>query len=541
MTTNIIHRFAGALLLAAGLAACSSISQRGTDGARNERVSVLESRRVALAQTLAQAERSSALQTAEEITSYNDAVEKAVTLWLSLTDGPARGQSLACEAAGQSFTLQPTWNKALLFDELVPARTIKSKVAKRRITREGVGAPLIAWWKATPERRAQEPFMSEAGYVAAVTAVLNFRTDGNGRRTALLTLEDPRTSSNAQVAGRTHPLAADRTAIIEFISGQDNVGMSGMGALMRSDKNLDKLGLFSTERPAADRVPVILVHGLMSRPATWMNVVNELGTEPDLAGRYQFFFFRYPSGVPVLYSAAKLREQLGVLSKDLESKGKSYDAHHMVLIGHSMGGLVSKAQVQGSGDRLWVALFGTTPDKLNLTDEDRANLRRYLEFEPNPYVSRVAFVATPHRGSPLAARGSLIGNLARRLVKLPGKALGRTFDILQGHSRDNPVLRELLAKGVPTSVENLSDKSKFVKTSISLPLRPGLHIHSIIGNKKQKQLNDPKCSDGIVPYSSSHLDGVESELVVPAGHSAHESPEALAELKRILRLHLKEL
>ncbi len=44
-------------------------------------------------------------------------------------------------------------------------------------------------------------------------------------------------------------------------------------------------------------------------------------------------------------------------------------------------------------------------------------------------------------------------------------------------------------------------------------------------------------SDGIVPYWSSHMDGAESELVVPSSHSAHQNPQAIAEVKRILKLH----
>jgi hypothetical protein len=42
-----------------------------------------------------------------------------------------------------------------------------------------------------------------------------------------------------------------------------------------------------------------------------------------------------------------------------------------------------------------------------------------------------------------------------------------------------------------------------------------------------------------VPYTSAHLEGAESELVVKSGHGAQETPEAIAEIRRILLLHLK--
>ncbi|WP_075088327.1 hypothetical protein [Verrucomicrobium spinosum] len=113
--------------------------------------------------------------------------------------------------------------------------------------------------------------------------------------------------------------------------------------------------------------------------------------------------------------------------------------------------------------------------------------------------------------------------------------------MLQGELPKDSPLRRLVEQGLPTSISNLSPSSKFVQTSIAIPLRPGLHIHSIIGNKGQRPLEDPRCSDGVVPYASAHLDGVESEFVVPSGHGAHEHPEAVAEIRRILHKHLASL
>jgi hypothetical protein len=46
-------------------------------------------------------------------------------------------------------------------------------------------------------------------------------------------------------------------------------------------------------------------------------------------------------------------------------------------------------------------------------------------------------------------------------------------------------------------------------------------------------------SDGVVPYWSSHLDGAVSELVVPSEHGAHRNPQAIAEVKRILKKYAK--
>ena len=528
-------------LAALMLASCASGPRLETTAVRRGLESSPEARRVKLGRALTAADLAlqQGLQHEDARQRYNKAVMEAVESWMALADQPSRQTITQSEDGGNRYSLQATWPSTLLFDELIPASRIPSRELKERLVRDGVGTPLVAWWRHTNERAKTEPFMAAAGYLAPATATLTFSPAPGGRRTASLVLHDPRKVDNVRLAGLSQPLAEDISAVGEFLLSRREVRMSGLGALLQSGKHLDKLGLIALERPTSDRVPVIMVHGLMSKPATWQNVVNELWGDPLLQRTCQFLFFRYPTGVPVIYSAAKLREKLGLLHRELERTGHRATSDHMVLIGHSMGGLVSKSQVQESGDRLWVNVFGSTPDKLKLSPKEIEAMRAYLEYRPNPYISRVIFVATPHRGSSLAA--GAMGAVGGSLVNLPKRIVGDAFNVLQGQLPEQGPLREMLDKGVPTSIDNLSPKSKFVQTSISLPLRPGLHVHSIIGNKKQKPLNDPACSDGFVPYTSAHLDGVESELVVPFGHSAHEHPQAVEEIRRILHLHVRSL
>ncbi|MBE2285117.1 MAG: alpha/beta fold hydrolase [Prosthecobacter sp.] len=492
----------------------------------------------ALELALADAEKASTggLATREARHDYNEAVERAVALWFERSDEKNRSSSML---AGNSYRLQPSWPANLRFDELVPARVIKSKRLRSRVVREGVGVPLVAHWSYSAERKGAEPFMTEGGYFSSVTATIEFRRSGKGPRVASLVLHDSRGLEKVTLAGRRQPLAADLSAYGELLLSHKEIQMGGIKALLRSSDYMSKLGLIALERPSAERIPVVFVHGLMSRPATWENVINELSSDIVLQKHYQVYTFRYPSGVPIVYSAAKLRENLASLHKILEQQGTGRLCHHMVLIGHSMGGLVSKGQVQDSGDRLWVSLLGGTPDKLGLTRSEYDALRGYMEFDPNPSVSRVIFAATPHRGSYLA--DSTLAHIGRRLVKLPGETFGNAFDILEGIAKRDPKLGELFARGMPTSVDNLSPESPYVKVATSLPFRRGVQLHSIIGNKDGRSLTDPECSDGFVPYSSSHLEGVRSELVVRSDHSVHERPEAIEEMRRILRQHLTGL
>jgi triacylglycerol esterase/lipase EstA (alpha/beta hydrolase family) len=448
------------------------------------------------------------------------------------------------KSGDRTWNIAASWPESVRFDELVQVAPLDQRQLREVEQRDGVGAPLVARWEQTAERKKTEPFLSDAGYLAPVTVTLDFRASGQGRSSVMLRVHEVRTEETVSIAGRKHALAADFSAVSELVltlSQQKKVGMPGMDALRHSDKYLDKMGILALEPPSPDRIPVIFVHGLMSRPLTWHNAFNELGSDPVIRKNYQIYFFRYPSGVPVVYSAAKFRQQLSVLHEELERVGNHRAAHHMVLIGHSMGGLVSKMQITSSGDRLWLNVLGAKPSDLGLSPEELKSFQQFLEFNPNPNVDRVIFVSTPHRGSKLAE--GFVGAVARRLISLPGKVLattlGTTVHLLQGQASSNGQVAVLLKRGIPNSVENLSPKSRFVKESMLLPLKPGLHVHTIAGNKDGRPLTDPKCGDGVVPYTSAHLDGVDSELVVRSNHGAHEKPEAIAEMRRILLLHLK--
>lgn len=466
----------------------------------------------------------------------NATVEAVVTFWQAQDGAPESRRRLTLEEGGSRWEIDASWPAGLPFDRLVPVRPMKERELPRQILREGAGVPYLAIWDYSEERKKTHPFLSEGGYITPVTVTLDQRAP----RRAGLRIHDPRAETSVMLAGSKKPLAADWSAVSEHIlyNGKKQKIMPGLAALRNSQKYIDKLGLLSLEPPAKDRIPVIFVHGLMSRPLTWHNAFNELGFDPDIQKNYQLYFFRYPSGVPVVYSSAKFRQQLSLLETELEHIGNRRAKNNMVLIGHSMGGLVSKLQVTSSGDRLWVNLFGAKPADLGLSQQEYDNFKEYLEFHPNPHIDRVVFVCTPHRGSKMAV--GFIGAVGRRLISLPGNILGNTFDLLQGQERSNPVLGRMLSKGIPSSIDNLSPESTFVKQSVQLPLKPGLHVHSIIGNKDGRALDDPKCSDGVVPYRSAHLDGVESELVVPSNHGAHETEAGISEMRRILLLHLKQ-
>ena len=89
----------------------------------------------------------------------------------------------------------------------------------------------------------------------------------------------------------------------------------------------------------------------------------------------------------------------------------------MVLVGHSMGGVIARLMISSSGDHLVDTLLATA----QMTPAQRELLRTkgapVLTFLPEPEVSRVVFIATPHRGTDVA--GTRLGRWIGRLVRLP--------------------------------------------------------------------------------------------------------------------------
>jgi hypothetical protein len=203
----------------------------------------------------------------------------------------------------------------------------------------------------------------------------------------------------------------------------------------------------------------------------------------------------------------------------------------MVLVGHSQGGLLVKMQAISSGDRLWNAASRKPLGELGLSGASRDLLQRALFVEPLPNVSRVVFIATPHRGSFVAGR-RFIANLVRRLLTLPFALTDLATDLAR-----NP--EAAAAAGgvvVPSAVDNMSPRHRFIRALQTIPLAPTIKAHSIIAVEGDGPVE--RGDDGVVKYSSAHIEGVESELVVRSSHSVQGRPEAIEEVRRILREHM---
>ncbi len=444
------------------------------------------------------------------------------------------------------LTLQPdglSWAGYHL-EQLVPAADLRVRGLRNRYRRAGIGAPLVA-------RIAPGQVEGQAAEHRRIPELVKVPI------TAFLRLESPRANvSHGWLAGSLELYSQDDVLVVDIDDREWPLEFETSSALayMLGDSpwwDFELAGFFSgafkpnAERRGADdglllvhpyrsgRIPVVLVHGTASSPARWADLVNELEIDREIWDHYQVWLYIYNTGNPIGYSAGVLRQSLENAVRELDPNDTDPALHRMVVIGHSQGGLLTKLTAVDSGDRFWKLQTDRPIEELRMPAETRAVLRRSSFFTPEPFVARVIFICTPHRGSYLA--GMTLARLAGSLVSLPGELTGRMLEVV---TLNEGALALRSFDQLPTSIDNMAPSSPFIKTLAALPIAPGIASNSIIAVDDSDALD--VASDGVVQYSSAHIEGVESEKLIHSGHSAQGHPAAIEEIRRILLRHLEE-
>ena len=357
----------------------------------------------------------------------------------------------------------------------------------------------------------------------------------SGKLTGKLELYNPDSTRTVRINNNNVPIEYETTSafadslkdspawdfeIAGFRSGDFSITQSGDGLFM-----------FGPHRYG--HIPVVLVHGTASSPARWAELVNEVGNDPQLFDRYELWYFIYNTGNPIAYSAMLLRDALSNTVSELDPEGKDPGLKQMIVAGHSQGGLLTKMTVIDSGMRLWP--FSVPPEQLDVSAETREMLIHGLIIKPLPFVKRVIFVATPHRGSYQAL--GFLGSLASWFVNLPGRLTKLSVDFLT-LQKQGIFLGSTTAR-LPTAIDNMNPDNFFIKNLASIPIAEGVVVNSIIAVDSDAPLDE--AGDGVVKYMSAHIDGVESEKIIRSGHSVQGNPETILEVKRILHKHAEKL
>lgn len=404
--------------------------------------------------------------------------------------------------------------------QLFPADTLafKGVYSEHQAKVSGIGAPLAAVKSfeglGHEQIRANSPLRN-------LTAIVRF-----GGKTATLELIDPYQVETISLAGKSRTLAADYGAATMLALSKARIDKLGLARLLRPSRYNDTANLNFMQPYDPERIPVLMIHGLQDTPASFAPMYYQLLEDPEIRKNYQFWVFSYPSGYPYPYSASMLRRELDEVKSE-------YPGHkNMVLIGHSMGSLVSRLMVTDVGDKLWIKAFGKPPSETKLAGNSSEVLRKSLVFSDRKEVDRVLFYSGPHRGSILAS--NWIGATASRLVQVPSLVADVRNAALSVASAD---IAGLTMQSAPNSIGTLSPNNPFVQEINKHPITPRIPFHTVVGDRGKG--DTPDSSDGVVAYWSSHLEGAVSEKIVPSGHSSHQDPEGIEEARRILHLHLK--
>jgi pimeloyl-ACP methyl ester carboxylesterase len=413
----------------------------------------------------------------------------------------------------------------------------------------GIGAALVAGLKHVSGERQREFSMVPSSLKVAATAFLQFENSEDwlsagrpdARIEARLSLYTTHEGTSVSVGGRTLPLEFKSTsALASALEGSQVYSLELRGLLSgdlalikKSPRFKDNVFLMAPYRPG--RIPLVLVHGTASSPARWAELLNEIVNDPELWSRYQIWLFTYNTGNPILYSGGILAQGLRNVVRELDPEGRDEALRKMVIIGHSQGGMLAKLTVVESGDRFWRQTFKVPPEQLDVSPEARDLLRRSFFFEPLPFVRRVVFIATPHRGSFLV--GGWVNELLGRVITLPFMLLSPFQELFQ--RSPEALTTRTMKNGVPRSIDNMDPGSPFVRAFTALPVAEGVSAHSIIAVDNPE---DPEqdWDDGVVAYRSARFDGAASELIVHSGHSVQQAPQTIEEVRRILIENLRQ-
>ncbi|MDR1957736.1 MAG: hypothetical protein LBQ54_01590 [Planctomycetaceae bacterium] len=418
---------------------------------------------------------------------------------------------------------------------------------ENRYRQYGIGVPLLAFWKFDSMQSPVGEYYPDQLTVPATVILRPYVreiTEGDPNVIhAALEFYNPLETDHLKIAENDVPLETDLTTPIAYsvsnpmymVSG--SLGVFDPGKLLQKlpGRNRSAVGFYMLQPYEPNKIPVVMVHGLFSSPLTWMEMFNSLRSVPEIRKNYQFWFYFYPSGQPFWLSAAALRQDLEDLRQTVDPERLDLNLDQMVLVGHSMGGLISMLQTVDSDDRFWKLLSDKPFQELQSDPKIAEEIQNVLFFKPNPSVKQVITIATPFRGSHYANSATRL--LGKYLIKLPANQIKSFLKDLGSDQRDAFARGRIF--GEETSVDSLTPDSPFLTMLGKSPRAPWIEYHNIVGKREKSPLQyfgiPAAPSDGVIRMESSQVDWAESETVVPAMHmKIHTHPKAIMEVRRIL-------
>lgn len=481
---------------------------------------------------------------------YNRSLEELIRYWIK-EDQLQVGKALELK----------TSDTTLRFQVNIPGRWQREKIERFELVNSyepvgvdnhyrtfGLGVPLIAVRQTNQEMPIAERHYPP-GLTMSLTAFLNISSSGQSSRSpevanlnAELTLHDPLEQTVINVHQTLVPLESDITTPMAHFLDNPLLSTNVLPtfALLNADFAKQYHGIYMLEPYDPEKIPVVMIHGLWSSPVTWLEMFNDLRADPEIHRNFQFWFCLYPTGQPFWESARQVRENLAELRGELKQLGPTDACQEMVLVGHSMGGLVARMLTTSSENHFWSIVSDEPFSALEGDPDSLQRLRQTFFFEPVAEVRRVITIGSPHHGSSFANETTRW--LSQKLFSLPSSF---THEYSRIARQNQERLKDAEMLTVSTSIDSLSpDCPVFVSLQQASP-NGAVSMHTIYGrlesNSPLSKLIPSEPSDGIVSVESAQLPGSVSQIEVQAEHSVlHQDPRSILEVKRILYEHLRE-
>ena len=306
-------------------------------------------------------------------------------------------------------------------------------------------------------------------------------------------LYNPHHTEAIDILGKPYYLAANFSASYGMWLAENNLDNVGYFNLLARQKSLIMPQLFMLEPYDPNKRIIIMLHGLASSPATWISITNDISNDDELRENYQVWQIFYPTNIPILENRYRIQELIETAYKINDPNSEHIASHNSVLIGHSMGAVISRMMV--SNDNLQDQF-----DKL-AQEEDTRRLSNMLnnEFDQQKVLNRLhlkqldsvdtaVFISAPFRGTDFADRW--FTQLLRRVVQLPiGFVQTVTGNLASLASEGELASNPLGALYFQNGASQLSDKSSFMKLTADLKIADNVTYHSIIANRDSDLYN----------------------------------------------------
>ncbi len=469
---------------------------------------------------------------------HNRAVVRCLRLAQSQADADQHSWSVPLRNAGIVPASTVALWSTMAFDTVQPAADWKVLGPTPMGRRSGLGAPVIAQHTLKDtEISLWKPFGPSDAVFAATAVIRPLGPLASWRDQPVeLVLHDSVNEEAVNLAGQPFSLAGDLTTPLIRRLRQHLMQNYEYCGVLDTSSYLAHAGAYALDPYQPGKIPFVLVEGLWSSPVQWIRMLDHLRADPRLRASYQFWVVLYPSGYPLPVAARSLRQSLREIRSRFDPQGTDAALNQMVILGKSTGGQTSRMLVQPSHDELWYAVFSRPIAEINVPPELKDELAAMFFYEPEPYIRRVIFTTTAHQGNKFAGHPGL--RLCVRLIRR-NNPLFTIRDILR-EANGEDVFQPFFQDRSLSSIDGMAAENPLIVAIHKQTIVPSVIYHSIIA-RIHPALPLEKSSDGLVAYSSSHIDGAVSEHLVTDDHRCEANPEFIAEVQRILLVHLNEV